>query len=431
MGHPKRFYLWTLLLLLAAICTASGSKAGTPAGNSRVFTLVIDAGHGGKDPGAIGNISREKNINLSIALAFGKLVEQNCPDVKVVYTRKTDVFVPLDRRAEIANKAKADLFISIHTNALAGKRQARGAETYTLGIARAEENLEVAKRENAVILVENNYEERYQGFNPRSSESYIMFEFIQDKYMERSVNLAKLIQKEFRATAGRPDKGVHQAGFLVLRATSMPSALIEVGYISTPDEERYLNSAEGIRKMGRSIYNAFVNYKKNHHGKTTASAPKLVAQQETPKAKAAEPQPEPEEVKDDTPKLPDNTRSTDAALPDESIVTEGAAETEPEPEAKKAEKANANDDIIFKVQFYTHQRRLPAGSKQFKGLKNVDCYQENNTYKYTYGATRNYKEILAERKKVTALFPDAFVIAVRNGVRMNLSEAIQLTRKNK
>lgn len=256
-----------------------------------------------------------------------------------------------------------------------------------------------------------------------------MFEFIQDKYMERSVNLAKLIQKEFRTTAGRPDKGVHQAGFLVLRATSMPSALIEVGYISTPDEERYLNSAEGIRNMGRSIYNAFVNYKKNHHGKTTATAPKTVAQREV--QPVAEPKPEPEETKADTPKRPDNAISADAALPEESIVTEGAAETEPEPEAKKAEKANTNDDIVFKVQFYTHQRRLPAGSKQFKGLKNVDCYQENNTYKYTYGATTNYKEILAERKKVTALFPDAFVIAVCNGVRMNLSEAIQLTRKNK
>lgn len=160
----------------------------------------------GNIPGAIGRFSREKNINLSVAKAFGKLVEENCPDVKVIYTRKTDVFIPLGRRAEIANRANADLFVSIHTNSLPGKAIGRGAETYTLGMARADENLEVAKRENAVILVEDNYKERYQGFDPKSSESYIIFELMQDKYMAQSVDFAKQIQKEFRTTGGRPDK---------------------------------------------------------------------------------------------------------------------------------------------------------------------------------------------------------------------------------
>ena len=226
------------------------------------YTLVIDAGHGGKDPGAQCRIAKEKNINLAVALALGKLVEQNCKDVKVVYTRKTDVFVELDERANIANRAKADLFISIHTNATAAKVGPSGAETYTLGMHRAADNLAVAKRENSVITLENDYEQRYEGFDPNSSESYIIFELMQDKNMESSVKLAGLIQKQFRNTARRIDKGVHQAGFLVLRATSMPSVLVELGYINNPSEAAYLTSTAGVNALAKSIYNAFVAYKK-------------------------------------------------------------------------------------------------------------------------------------------------------------------------
>lgn len=231
--------------------------------NAMAYTLVIDAGHGGKDPGAVGSISKEKNINLAVALELGKLVEANCPDVKVIYTRKNDVFVELNERANIANKAKADLFLSIHTNATAARNNGpQGTETYTLGMHRAAENLAVAKRENSVITLESDYEEKYEGFDPRSSESYIIFELMQDKNMERSVKLAKLIQQQFKGTAGRIDRGVHQAGFLVLRATSMPSALVEVGYINNAAEERYLNTSDGVKAIAKSIYNAFVSYKK-------------------------------------------------------------------------------------------------------------------------------------------------------------------------
>ena len=226
------------------------------------YTLVIDAGHGGKDPGAMGNGAKEKNINLAVALAFGKLVEQNCKDVKVVYTRKTDVFVELNERANIANRNKADLFISIHTNATAAKVGPQGTETYTLGMHRAADNLAVAKRENSVITLESNYEQKYEGFDPNSSESYIIFELMTDKNMESSVKLASLIQKQFRSTAGRKDKGVHQAGFLVLRATSMPSVLIELGYINNASEATYLTSTAGVNTLAKSIYNAFVAYKK-------------------------------------------------------------------------------------------------------------------------------------------------------------------------
>ena len=227
------------------------------------FTLVLDAGHGGKDPGALGKKGKEKNINLAVTLAVGKLVEQNLKDVKVIYTRKTDVFVELNERAAIANRAKADLFVSIHTNALPKGAQGHGSETYTLGMHRAADNLAVAKRENSVIMLENDYENRYEGFDPKSAESYIIFEFMQDKNMEKSVNLATLIQQQFRA-AGRIDKGVHQAGFLVLRNTSMPSCLIELGYISTASEENYLVSDRGVNELAMSIYQAIKKYKASH-----------------------------------------------------------------------------------------------------------------------------------------------------------------------
>ena len=228
----------------------------------QAFTLVIDAGHGGKDPGAAGRKSKEKNINLAVALELGRLVVKNCVDVKVVYTRKTDVFVELDERARIANKAKADLFISIHVNSTAARVGPQGTETYTLGMHRAADNLEVAKRENSVITLESNYEQRYEGFDPKSSESYIIFELMQDQNMEKSVRLARLIQQQMRSSAKRVDKGVFQAGFLVLRATSMPSALVELGYINNPTEEQYLTSKDGQAALARSIYNAFVQYKK-------------------------------------------------------------------------------------------------------------------------------------------------------------------------
>ena len=251
------------------------------AAGKRKFTLVIDPGHGGHDVGAMGKFSKEKDINLRTALAFGKYVERNCNDVKVIYTRKTDVFVTLHGRAEIANKAKADLFISIHTNSLPGKKISRGLETYTLGMHRAADNLDVAKRENSVILVEKDYKKHYEGFDPNSSESYIIFEFLQDHNMAKSVELAKLVQSNVCATANRPNKGVKQAGFLVLRETSMPSCLIELGFISTSDEERFLNNETHVDEMARGIYQAFVKYK-NHYGSGSSSSTKAPSQAEEP-----------------------------------------------------------------------------------------------------------------------------------------------------
>lgn len=245
-----RLYLILLCVLLSI------SVAAKP------FTVVIDAGHGGKDPGAIGKTLKEKDINLKVALALGKLLEAE-KDIEVIYTRKTDVFVELSERANIANKNKADLFVSIHTNASAGNKSVSGTETYTLGMHRAASNLEVAKRENSAIIFEKDYQQRYEGFDPKSAESYIIFELMQDQYMKQSVTLAQRIQNQFSSTAKRNNRGVHQAGFLVLHATSMPSVLVEVGYITTPSEEQYLATQTATDNLSLSIFNAIKQYRNN------------------------------------------------------------------------------------------------------------------------------------------------------------------------
>ncbi len=414
MEQNKKIRLFFTLLAFLAACFMGGQAvcAAVAQDADGKFTLVIDAGHGGRDPGAIGRFSREKNINLSVAKAFGKLVERNCPDVRVIYTRTTDVFVPLGERAEIANKARADLFVSIHTNALPGKAVGRGAETYTLGMARADENLEVAKRENSVILVEEDYQTRYEGFDPKSSESYIIFELMQDQYMAQSVEFAKMIQKEFRTTGGRQDKGVHQAGFLVLRETSMPSVLIELGYISTHDEEAFLNSQNGIRKMSQSIYNAFVDYRQQH-GKGGAGQPS-----------PQEPEPQP----DDHAAVEGAAESDIAVLTGEKEASEGQ-DARPEEAHAPAEKAEAR--LVFKVQLLAATRQIPAGSKRFKGLSPVEFYKEGGYYKYTYGATGDYQEALELREKAKEYFEGAFIVAFKGEQKVPLSEAIKEYKKNK
>ena len=258
-----------ILILFLIMGWGSGACVASAA-TKRPFVLVIDAGHGGKDAGAVGQLTKEKDINLNVALALGRLVEKNCPDVKVIYTRKTDVFVTLQGRAEIANRNKANLFISVHTNSSpVGKAAPMGAETYTLGMHRAADNLEVAKRENSVITQENNYKQTYHNFDPRKSESYIIFEFLQDRNMQQSVDLARAIQRNY-TSSGRKNKGVHQAGFLVLRATSMPSVLTELGFISNAEEEKFLHSQEGVATLAHAIFEGFKSYRQKHYAQDVA-----------------------------------------------------------------------------------------------------------------------------------------------------------------
>ena len=392
---------------------------------SRKFTLVIDAGHGGTDAGAVGAITKEKHINLNVALAFGRLVERNCPDVRVIYTRKTDVFVPLHTRADIANRNKADLFISIHTNALPKGRISRGLETYTLGMHRAADNLDVAKRENSVILIETDYKERYQGFDPRSAESYIMFEFMQDRNMAQSVDLAKYVQRRTCASAGRSDKGVKQAGFLVLRETSMPSCLIELGFISTPDEERYLHSAAGVEQLGRGIYQAFVDYR-NKYDKNIKVPFKAETRQEVT-IPAVVPQEEPKVTPKEEPKAVVNEEP-------KVVVNEepqAAPKEEPKVIAPEEPQVAAPACPVFKVQLLASSFRLKPNDVALKGLTEATCYEEGGMFKYTVGASEDYNEISQLRKSILDKFPQAFIIAFKEGKKMNVNEAIREYKRNK
>ena len=388
----KRSYIIILLWAIGQFFLPSTIQA-----EGSIFTVVIDPGHGGRDPGAIGKRGKEKNINLNVALKLGNLIQKNCKDVRIVYTRKNDTFVTLERRAQIANNAKADLFISIHTNSVAKGRTVRGTETYTLGLHRSDDNLEVAKKENSVILIESDYEQRYAGFNPNSSESYIIFEFLQDKNMEKSVELATLIQKQFKSTAKRIDKGVHQAGFLVLRETSMPGVLVELGYISTPDEERYLLTEAGTDALAQSIFKAFKSYKSQNNSTISANKqtkPTLQAEskpQQAPKA-----------------------------------ATKTALKTTSQPS-----KANKASKTVFKIQILTSEKALGAKSKQFKGLSPVNHYKENGMYKYTYGETTDYNQILRTKKQISGKFKDAFIVAFKDGKKTNLSQAIKEFKNKK
>ena len=406
--------------MLLAFAMFSGAAA-------KQFTLVIDAGHGGHDAGALGTFSKEKDINLRTALAFGGYVERNCPDVKVIYTRKRDVFVTLHDRADMANKAKADLFVSIHTNSLPGGKTARGLETYTLGMHRAADNFDIAKRENSVIFVEKDYKERYQGFDPNSAESYIIFELMQDKNMHKTVELAKLVQQNVCAEASRPNKGVKQAGFLVLRETGMPSCLIELGFISTPDEERLLNDETQVDNIARGIYQAFYAYRMKYDG-TVRSPFKVPERQENAIAdvipekrttRAAAEQPE---------KKPAQT-----AQPQEQPARKAESVKKEEPKRETAARdAEENDGRpVFKLQVFVAERVLRSGDSRFKGEKDMQYYKEGGMVKYTMGASTNYNEIYRLRKENMEKFPGCFIIAFKNGEKMNVNEAIREFKANR
>lgn len=356
--------------------------------HAKDFTVVIDAGHGGKDPGAISANKKlyEKEVTLKVALMVGENIKKNHPEVKVLYTRKTDVFVGLNDRARMANKANADLFISIHTNA-AQNRTAKGAETYTLGIEeeRTERNLEIAKRENGVIFLEDNHEKTYANFNPNSPESYIIFEYMQSEFVKESIHIAQYVQEHLTIDANRHDRGVRQAGFLVLNATSMPSILVELGYISNTEDAKYLGSDTGQKRMSRCISEAFDKY--------YADLKKL---------NAAHP-------------IAATTTQPDSQAPVEEHV--------------KAIQENDNHPV-FKVQFLSSSKQLSQGDNAFKGLKPVEFYYDKGLYKYTYGASTNYNEIIKVKKKVNEKFKDAFIIAFIKGERIDTQQAIALFKKN-
>ena len=433
-------------------------------GANKQFTLVIDAGHGGHDAGAVGAISKEKNLTLKFALAFGKLVEERCPDVKVVYTRRTDRFIELYRRAEIANQYGADLFISFHINALPKGRVARGFQTYTLGTSKRTgkktgvmENLEVAKRENSVIFLEKDYKQTYQGYDPNSPESNIMFEFVQDKNMENSVELAKYMQKYVCQATGRQDMGAQQDNLAVLRLTSMPGCLIELGFISTRDEEQYMNSPAAVSQYSRGIFNAFLNYRKRHGGSLTIPyipaqekpaqpEPQPIIQKQKPVVRQSEPDTIPEVTQISQPSVVEQRPVEEQILADIDLspVQDKKPAEKPAVEQKQVveqkpvvdmrpvvEQKPKSDAPVFKVQILISSTKVKTSDPRLKGLKGVGFYQEGGVYKYTVGNSENYNEIYQLRKTVIEKFPQAFIIAFKNGEKVNVQTAIQEFKKNK
>jgi len=341
-----------------------------------IRTIVIDAGHGGKDSGAVGRKSREKELALAIALKLGRYVEENMPDVTVIYTRKTDVSVDLWKRAEIANRAEADLFISIHVNAHT-RSSARGTLTLVLGQHRADENFDVAVRENSVILLEEDYETIYEGFNPESTESYIMFSLMQKTFFKQSIEFGDFVQDQFRERAQRHDLGVREQGILVLAQTSMPGVLIETGFISNADEEKYLMTEYGQDIIASAIYRGFREYK--------------------------------EEI---------DRRSNFNSI----IREEEAEETETPVLADPV--AVRTDQIVFSIQIASSRNRIPTDPSSFKGLSNITILEDGRWFKYLAGQELNYQDALSRCLVVKEDFPDAFVVAIRNGKLMPLKEAI-------
>jgi N-acetylmuramoyl-L-alanine amidase len=360
--------------------------------NGKKFTVVIDPGHGGRDPGAVGEFIKEKEINLAVALRLGKLIEErHSEDVKVVYTRKRDYFVALDERADLAVKNKANLFISIHTNSHPNIT-CMGAETYVLGLARTKESLEVAKRENSVILQEEGHEKKYN-FDPLPSESYIMFEMVHNTASKKlSHDLASYVQKEMRSNSQRIDRGVEPAGFLVLWKVAMPAVLIELGFISNKEEEEYLMSDRGQQSLAMSIYRAFKAYKHDIDRKT----PSISDERETPKPHVAD-----QTKKPDTTTLSKQPESPEPALPNIEPVTPATP-----------------SGVVYKIQILTSPKKLPAGSPKLKGYNNVTYYEEKGLYKYIYGEYADMGTATAERNKISTDFRDAFVVAFKDGVRV-------------
>ncbi|MDD2954135.1 MAG: N-acetylmuramoyl-L-alanine amidase [Parabacteroides sp.] len=408
----KKSFLY-INLLFALFLFLPGLQA-----REKTFTVVIDAGHGGKDPGARGANINEKQINLAVALKLGQLIENNEEDVRVIYTRKTDRFIELDERANIANRNKVDLFISIHTNAVKRGSAVQGTETYTLGLARSEENLEVAMSENSAILLEDDYQQRYEGFDPNSSESYIIFEFMQNKHMEQSVSLASEIQKSFGACK-RVDRGVRQAGFLVLRKTSMPSVLVELGYISNRKEEQFLRTAAGQNTLAEALYDAFSKYKRSYDrrkgsisGTVTAPVVDVVDVAEEISVEESSPIEESSPVVEGVRTPPPGSEADILNRKHRSVRQNATASS------TTSVNRNTKGKVIYKIQFLTYNKKLPANSRLFKGYKNVDFYVEKGIYKYTYGETTDFNSIRKMRRVMAKDFKEAFIIAFKDGKKV-------------
>jgi N-acetylmuramoyl-L-alanine amidase len=375
--HTINIYKTVLFFLFIAFSFVTYSSTGDKTGKG--WVIVIDAGHGGKDPGARGSISWEKDINLAIALKTGEYIEKNINNATVIYTRKDDSTVDLRDRPKIANKVNADLFISIHTNSTSSKK-VMGAETWVMGYTKDQANLDVAMTENSAMLREDDYStKKYDNFDPKSSESYIMISTVQKVFQKQSEDLATMIQTQFRERVNRNDRDVKQAGFWVLYNTKMPSVLVETGFITNPVEEKYLNSKEGQDYLASSIYRACRDYLSEIDSKSGISL-----------------------KRDQEPDLKDDTIST--AVPE-------------------------TNEIFFMVQVTSSQTRTEIKPENFKGLKEITEIYSQDRYKYAAGNFPDYSSAANYRNIIEVFYPDAFVIAVKDNKILPLQQAIEQKRK--
>lgn len=373
-----------LFLALVALCP-TGLLASED--DDRPFVVVIDPGHGGKDYGAIGKVTNEKTINLDVALRIKKMLK-DYEGIEVVLTRSSDTFLSLQERADIANAARGDLFVSIHVNSVDRRSKNRlsvkGASVYTLGLHRSNANFEVAKRENSVMELEPDFSTTYQGFDPNSTESYIIFELSQNKHLEQSINFAQMAQGELVKTAGRSDRGVLQAGFWVLLASAMPAALVELDFICNPTSEQFLHSVKGKDRMARALTQSIVKYAEAHPGSMPVSR-KMVSD-----------------------------RSEDEA--EDALAESSALEDDSQQSVTPA-----SGEVTYRVQIMACDRKLPAGSPEFKGMKEIESYRQGAFYKYTVGgdfATEEAAERFANQS-VRGKFPKAFIIKWCDGHRID------------
>jgi N-acetylmuramoyl-L-alanine amidase len=374
--HTFNIYSAIIIFLFINISIIPASAAFIK--NEKDWVIVIDAGHGGKDPGALGAISSEKNITLAIALKIGEYIEQNIKNVNVIYTRKNDVFVELRDRANIANKNKADLFISIHAN-WAKSKNIVGTETYIMGTAKDQQNLEVAMKENEVIFLEDDYSTKYEGFDPKSEVSYIMFTVRQKVFQDQSTDLASRIQTQFREQVDRHDRDVKQAGFWVLFTTTMPSVLIETGFITNINEERFLNSKKGQDDIASAVFRACREYIYEIDSKSGISS--VMIQHPYPKQDIST-----------------------------SLIPPPA-------------------EIVFMVQIATSSEKNDVKAENFKGLTDVVEIGSQDHFKYAAGRFTDYSAAVRYRKKIENIYPDAFVIAVKNNKILPLQQALDQKKK--
>ena len=367
----------SLLLFLFVVINSIAASDNGPKTEGK-WVIVIDAGHGGKDPGALGSFSMEKNINLAIALKTGEYLQANLKNVKVIYTRDDDSTVDLRERPKIANKNNADLFISIHSN-WAKSKSVTGAETYIMGLAKNEANLEVAMKENEVLLREDDHSTKYQGFDPKSPESYIIFSLTQNLYQKQSSELASKVQTEFSERVNRNDRGVQQAGFWVLFNTTMPAVLIETGFITNLGEEKYLNSTEGQDYLASAIYRACREYINDIESKSGISA---VAPQDN------------------------------GSKPNMGTVA-----------------TDSSNELLFMVQVSASGTRTEISPENFNGLKDISEIYTEPRYRYATGRFTDYSEAVKYRKQVESVYPGAFVIAVKGNKILPLHQALEQKRK--